>query len=130
MQTLCKPPRRVYDTKAIEACHSDLEDGIDIHDVQHGMTVAAIGAVTIANPLLGATVAVAIWATESEEKITHTLAEWGNDIADAADAVADAFTPDSSGPATAGSKPPTGSGYPGTNDPYADDHQNAQSGSN
>lgn len=132
MQTLCKPPRRVYDAKAIEACHHDLEDGIDMHDAAHIATVAAIGAASSAlgGPGVGAAVAVGVWVTEADEKITHKLEEVGQAIVDGAEAAWDALTEDSSGPpATAGSKPPSGSGYPGANDPYADDHKNAQSGS-
>ncbi len=135
MQILCKPPRRVYDTKAIEACHNE-KDGLDLHDVKHGCTVAAIGAAATAataNPVVGAGVALVVWASEAEEQITHALEEAGNAIADAAEDVWDWAT-ENSGSSSAGSIPPSGSNnggyYGGTcNDPYADDHNNAQAGS-
>lgn len=115
MQTLCKPPRKIYDAKAIEACHNE-EEGLDLHDVKHGMTATAIGAAAgaYAGPYgaaVGATVGLVLYVTEAEETITHTLEEWGNDIADAADAVADAFTS-----AGAGGGATTGAPLPPMND--------------
>ena len=93
MQTLCKPPRRIYDTKAIEACHNE-EEGLDLHDVKHVLTSAAMGAAAgaYAGPYamaVGATVGAVAYVTEAEETITHKLEEVGNALANAAEEVWD-----------------------------------------
>jgi len=130
MQTLCKPPRRVYDAKAIEACHNE-QEGLDWHDVKHGMTAAALGAVATvatANPVAGAAVGVAVYV--SEEQITHTLEEVGNAIADAAEDVWDSISSRSGG-SSSGSLPPSDNGHLHGSvytDPNETDHKNAQSG--
>lgn len=125
MQTLCKPSRRVYDTKAIEACH---DDGTDEHSNFHlGAAIAIGGAIAlapapvkaVARVAIGASAAAAAYLAEAEEAIAHTAEEVWDSITTS--------TPGTGG----GPRPPSGSnngGY-GYNDPYADDHNNAQSGS-
>ena len=138
MQTLYKPSRRVYDTKVIEACH----DGDDDHNAYHTAVEAGtaafstgVGAVASRYGLTAAQQAltsgvVSVFISEAEDYIAHKAEAAVNTIADAAEAIGDAL--ESSGSGTAGSRPPSrsGSGYPGGYDPYADDHNNAQSGGN
>lgn len=108
MQTLCKPPRRVYDAKAIEACHNE-EDGLDLHDVEHAITAGSIAATATAftaNPLVGFGVGVLAYVTEAEEQITHALAEAGDAIANAAANLWDSATSSGGGGTTGGPSPP------------------------
>ena len=80
MQTLCKPPRRVYDTKAIEACHSDPEDPDhdDIHDATSALLSGAAAVVSVTAPgkkvmkFLEGT-AAAVFVAEVEETISHAV---------------------------------------------------------
>ncbi len=88
MQTLCKPSRRVYDTKAIEACH---DDGTDEHSYYHaGATVGiGVGMALVPTPakvagrvLLGGSAAFTAYVTEAEEAIAHTAENLVNAISD------------------------------------------------
>ena len=128
MHTLCKPPRRAYDTKAIEACH---DDGTDEHDNFHLGASIAIGAGAALIPVparvaarvfIGASAAAAAYVAEAEEAIAHTAEEvWDSITSGSSSSSRGSVAPSSSN---------NGGYYGGTyNDPYEDDHNNARSGS-
>lgn len=81
MQTLYKPFRRVYDAKAIEACHSDPKDPDhdDIHDAVNAALSGTAAAVATRIPggtalkeVIKGTVA-AVFVAEVEETISHAV---------------------------------------------------------
>ena len=97
MQTLCKPSRRVYDIKVIEACHDDPKD--DDHDDWHRSTSVALSgtaaAVASRIPGGGSFVAefvkgtfAAAFVAEVEETVAHGL----ESLADAAEDLWDSAT--------------------------------------
>ena len=123
MQTLYKPSRRVYDTKAIEACH---DDGTDEHDNFHlGASIAiGVGVAVLPAPakvgtrlLIGASAAAVAYLAEAEEAIAHAAEEVWDSIADHSSTPGRATGPSR----RAASHDP--------NDPHKNDHNNAQSGS-
>ena len=89
MQTLCKPSRRIYDTKALVACHDDPKD--DDHDDWHRSTSAALSGTVavVASRIPGGSVAAefvkgtvaAAFVAEVEETVAHGL----ESMADAAE---------------------------------------------
>ena len=88
MQTLYKPSRKVYDAKAIEACH---DDGTDEHSYYHMGATVAIGAAAALIPaparvagrlVIGASTAAAAYVTEAEETVAHGAEDLVNAISD------------------------------------------------
>jgi hypothetical protein len=86
MQTLCKPSRRIYDTKAIVACDKKKPDDNSTADEQHNLahliTEAGIGAAAAGVPggnivkvAAGGIAAAVIWANEVQDSIAHGLDE-------------------------------------------------------